>query len=153
MATREMVYFKLGSPEEQGNISRIVGIGGDNEKMDVMLIQALFRLVGNTESLARRRFGVGLTDLPEPKGDFDDKTIQTIWGFQRGMANRLLNVDGKIHPGNYRNRVIDPRGRFMTITLLNMLAKEEALMLNSDPDVISALTRIAPQLVLTRVAP
>jgi hypothetical protein len=155
MATREMINFKqLGpSPIEQANLSGIVGVGGLNDKHDVMLIQALFRLVGYSNHWARSNFGMSLTDLPEPAGQFDGKTIQAIWGFQRRMAHRLLNVDGKIHPGNYHNRVIkDISGRLMTITLLNFLAVDGALMSN-DPDVISALTRIAPHLVLTRVGP
>lgn len=154
MATRETINFKqLSSPMEQANVSGIVGVGGDNDKFDVMLIQALFRLIGPSNNRARRMFGVGLADLPEPTGNFDNKTIQAIWGFQRRVAHRLLNVDGKIHPGNYHNRVIkDISGPLMTITLLNLMATDEALM-NNDPDVISALTRIAPHLVLTRVAP
>src|SRR5262245_35344194 len=144
MATREMVNFKQLSPMEQANVSGIVGVGGDNEKFDVMLIQALFRLIAHHDNTARKMFGVTLADLPEPTGNFDNRTIQAIWRFQRRMAHRLLNVDGKIHPGNYHNRVIkDVSGRLMTITLLNLMATDEALM-NNDPDVISALTRVAP---------
>ena len=154
MVTLELVNFKGNSPMEHGNISDIVGVGGEarNEKSDVMLIQALCKLIGYSEFHARKSFGLGLNDLPEPKGNFDDKTIQTIWGFQRRMAHRLLNVDGKIHPGNYKNRVINMNGRLMTITLLNEMANDGALM-KYNTDVISALKQVAPQLVLTRVAP
>ena len=154
MATLELVNFKqLSSPVEQANISDIVGVGGSNEKSDVMLIQALFHLVGFSESFARKFFGVGLSALPAPTGDFDAKTLQAIWGFQHRMAHRLLKVDGKIHPGNYKNRVIkDITGRLMAITLLNHLALDGALF-NFSTDVIPALKQVAPQLTLIRVAP
>src|SRR5215204_3312224 len=154
MATLELVNFKqLGSAIEQANISDIVGVGGSNEQSDVLLIQALFHLVGFSEFFARKFFGVGRTELPEPTGNFDAKTIQAIWGFQRRMADRLLNVDGKIHPGNYNKRMIkDIRGRLMTITLLNLLAVDGALS-NFSTEVIPALKQVAPQLMLIRVAP
>ena len=154
MATREMVNFKqFNAPLEQANLSDIVGVGQRNEKSDVMLVQALFKLVGFSEHFAKEKFGLGLTDLPEPTGDFDTKTIQAIWGFQRRMASRLLNVDGKIHPGNYKNRVIKNfGGRLMTITLLNILAFDGALA-QFNTEVIPALKQVAPQLMLIRVAP
>jgi len=154
MATLELVNFKqLGPAIEQANISDIVGVGGSNEKSDVMLIQALFKLVGYSEFWARKYFGVGPTELPEPTGIFDAKTIQAIWGFQRRMAHRLLNVDGKIHPGNYKNRVIkDIGGRLMMITLLNLEAVDGALM-EHGTEVIPALKQVAPQLMLIRVDP
>lgn len=94
--------------------------------------------------------------MPEPKGIFDGKTSKAIWGFQHRMAHRLLNVDGKIHPGKYKNRVIkNLGGRLMTITFLNVLAIEETLALpvGYGSTIISALTRVAPRLILTRVAP
>jgi hypothetical protein len=62
-------------------------------------------------------------------------------------------VDGKIHPGNYTKRVIkDISGRLMTITLLNLLAVDGAL-LNFSTEVIPALKQVAPHLMLIRVAP
>src|SRR5262245_47147817 len=153
MATREMVNFKQWGPREQANVSGIVGVGGDNDKFDVMLIQALFRVVGFSNHSARQRFGVSLADMPEPTGNFDNKTIQAIWGFQHRMAHRLLNVDGKIHPGNYHNREIkEGRERLTPFPLLNIVATEEALMVHGT-EVIPALTRVAPQLVLIPVAP
>ncbi|MGE0821620.1 MAG: peptidoglycan-binding protein [Candidatus Binatia bacterium] len=153
MATREIVHFKGNSSMEQANLSDIVGAGEPNEKSDVMLIQALCQLVGFDDKVARRMFGVRLADLPEPTGNFDNQTIHAIWGFQRKMAYRLLSVDGKIHPGNYHRRIIDPTGRWMTITLLNSYALEGMIYKYNVNDVISALTRVAPQLILTHVAP
>jgi peptidoglycan hydrolase-like protein with peptidoglycan-binding domain len=154
MATREMVHFKhVSSPIEQANVSHIVGIGGENEKMDVMLIQALFRLVGYDDDEARKMIGLGVADLPEPTGIFDEKTSQAIWSYQRRRAHKLLNVDGKIHSGNYHQRVIkDLHGRLMTITRLNIDADIGAAI-NHNTKVVPALTLVAPQLVLTPVAP
>jgi hypothetical protein len=156
MATLEIVKFKqFSSPLEEANISNIVGVGGGakNDKQDVMLIQALFKLVGYSEYHAKKSFGLGIADLPEPTGAFDQKTIKAIWGFQCRMKHRLLNVDGKIHPGNYKNREIkDITGRLMAITLLNSLAVDGALM-DYSTDVIPALKQIAPHLMLIRVAP
>ena len=154
MATREMVTFKqMENPQEQANLSDTVGVGQRNEKSDVMLIQALLQLVGYSDHHAKERVGVSRAELPEPTGEFDAKTIKAIWGFQRRMAAHLLTVDGKIHPGNYKNRVIkNLGGRLMTITLLNLEALEGALMMHN-ADVLPALSLVAPQLVLRQVTP
>ncbi|NOT58222.1 MAG: hypothetical protein HOP18_26765 [Deltaproteobacteria bacterium] len=148
MATIETVNFKAGRmtfSQEHVNVSDIVGVGGSNEKFDVMLIQALFKLV------ELKLGGFGITDLPEPTGFFDGKTGRVIWEFQKKWKAEAQRVDGKIHPGNYKNRVIQGGGRRMTITLLNNVAYDELIIL-SRPDLITTLKRIAPQLVLTRVS-
>jgi hypothetical protein len=138
---------------EHANISDAVGVGEKNDKNDVMLIQALFKLVGYNPRTAKLNFGLDLNDLPDPTGDFDEKTIKAIWGFQRKRSLRLLNIDGKIHPASYKNRVLKNafRGRVMAITLLNLEALDGALM-NHGTETIPALKLLAPQLILP-VAP
>src|ERR1043165_2647732 len=119
MAQIDRVNFELagGLDIYHVNISDIVGIGGTNEKNDVMLVQALFILLGYTDNFARRYFGMCKNDLPKPTGNRDDKTFRAIWRFQVTNAARLLNTDGKIHPARYKNRVIKDATRpLMAIT-------------------------------------
>lgn len=148
MANIEIVDFKV-TKMEQTNISDVVGVGQKNNRNDVMLIQTLFNLIGVSEVKARMNFGLSKSDLPEPTGIFDTKTHQAIWAFQRKMANRLHNIDGKIHPASYKNRVLNagPGKRQMMITLLNLVALDEALMY-CKLDLIPAIKKISPMLVL-----
>ena len=152
MATIETVRFTGGSILEQTNVSDTVGAGERNEKSDVILIQALCKLVGFSTYTAARFFGLRPADLPEPTGTCDNRTIRAIWGFQHRMMHRLLRVDGKVHPGSYKNRVIQAAGPRMTITLLNDHAPDGAIFVYNT-NVIPALQKIAPHLVLARVAP
>ena len=90
MATLELVNFKqLGPAIEQANLSDIVGVGGLNEKMDVMLIQALFKLIGFSEQRARKNFGVGLTDLPETEGKFDSEDHSSHLGISAQERHQI----------------------------------------------------------------
>lgn len=147
MASIETVDFKV-LKMEQTNISDVIGPGQKNERNDVMLIQTLFKLIGFSDQRARLNFGLSIKDLPEPTGIFDAKTHQAIWHFQRKRANRLHSIDGKIHPASYKNRVLKggPAARQMTITLLNLLALDEALM-NYKCDLIPAIKKISPNLI------
>lgn len=143
----------ISSEVKHANISDIVGIGARNEINDVMLIQALFKLVGHSQFKARQYFNLDIKDLPEPTGDFNVKTIRAISAFQAKMQHRLLNADGKIHPANYKDRVIkNVHKRVMVITLLNMTAQDGALM-DHNTDAMSALKIVAPQLVLKAITP
>ncbi len=137
---------------EHVNVSDVVGIGGINERNDVMLIQALFKLIGFNDIYAKRYFGLSANDIPEPTGILDVKTILAIWGFQRVMSSRLLNNDGKIHPASYQDRIIKNAfykgSRLMAITLLNMEAVETAIN-QALGDVPAALKKIAPAIMFT----
>lgn len=138
--------------DKHANISDIVGIGGKNEKSDVMLIQALFKIIGRDDIYAKRFFGLAFSDLPKPTGDFDNQTARAIWAFQRKMSSRLLSIDGKIHPANYKDRVLKRafRGaRLMAITLLNLEAFEAAINSYSTNDVSEAVKKIAPAIIFT----
>lgn len=137
--------------EKHANISDIVGIGGKNEKSDVMLIQVLFKLIGYSDFYAGKFFGLAAKDLPEPTGDLDEKTIRAIWSFQRKMSYRLLSLDGKIHPANYKDRVLKKAfrgGRLMAITLLNMEAIDRTIALKSS-DVPEAVKKLAPAIIFS----
>jgi hypothetical protein len=132
----------------QTNISDVVGECQRNERNDVLLIQTLFKLIGFNDIASKRRLGLSAKDLPELTGDYDEKMTRAIWAFQRKWAHSLRNIDGKIHPASYQNRVLKKgaAGQQMTITLLNMLAAEEALMMNS-VDLISAIKKISPSII------
>ena len=135
--------------EHHANVSETIGVGEKNEKNDVLLIQVLFKLVGFSDHYAKKYFGLTVKDLPELNGKLDEKTIRAIWSFQRKMSHQLQNVDGKIHPASYSDRVLKKAyqgGRVMVITLLNMLAPDGALMYYNT-DVVSAIKVIAPQLI------
>jgi hypothetical protein len=136
------------------NIADTVGVGEKNDKNDVMLIQAMFKLIGYTEFNAKKFFGLTINDLPEPTGNFDEKTIRAIWAFQRKMGYRLLKIDGKIHPANYKNRVLKNafQARVMAITFLNLNLIDGAIM-EYNASEVDALKLIAPQLILRQVAP
>ena len=143
----------LGNVKTQhANVSNVVGIGVINERNDVMLIQALFKLIGYTNIYAKRYFGLSANDIPELTGIFDVKTILAIWGFQRIMSSRLLSADGKIHPASYKDRVLKNAlykgSRLMAITLLNIEAVETAIQQELG-DVPVAVKKIAPTIMFT----
>jgi hypothetical protein len=136
--------------EAHANVESKVGSGERNDKADVLLIQALFHLIGASEPKARKFLGLsGKQDLPDLNGRLDHKTVRAIWKFQRKMAHLLHKADGKIYPGNYSHRlnVSLHQGKQMAITLLNMLAFDESFMLFGVPP-LQALKKIAPQLVI-----
>ena len=129
MATIDMVTFDWGK-QKQVNISYPVGLGERNDRNDVMLIQTLFALYTWQDHVVRQ---MGLRDEDRPKinGRFDYKTQRIISAFQRTQGKRAQNADGKVHPGNYKNRIIKETRmshKLMTITSLNMSA-DFALML------------------------
>lgn len=157
MATIEVVTLGMngGSAVQTNhvNISGIVGLGQRNDINDVMLIQALFKLISLDISI-RNKLGFQPDDFPEPTGVFDKKTIQVIRKFELKMRNGLLNVDGKIHPANYKNRFLGNafnRGsRLMIITQLNLLAYETQANRQGD-SVEAAIRKLAPSIVLTKI--
>ena len=143
----------LGSMKDlHANVSEIVGIGEKNERNDVMMIQALFKLVGYNDFHAKKYFNLKADDLPEPSGIFDEKSIRALWAFQRINQGRLLNADGKIHPADYQNRVLKNifKGvRLMTITLLNLHALDGIVMLGLGSNVGEAVKKLAPSVIFT----
>ena len=147
MAKIETVDFYRWK-EMQTNVSYKVGIGEQNERNDVLLIQTLFKLIGFSDIAAKKRFGVAMKDLPETNGIYDEKMTRAIWGFQQKMLHRLRRIDGKIHPASYANRVLKKGANApqMMITLLNFMAFDEAIMANYD-DLITAVKKISPSII------
>jgi len=135
-----------GRIETHANISDTVGKHGKNERTDVMLIQAMFKLVGMQDEAQFFGGNDGSWQLPRTTGVCDYSTLRAIWAFQTRNSFNLLSADGTVHPANYRHRVIKP-GRRMTITLLNALASEGGL-LAFGLDLITSLKAMAPQLIL-----
>jgi hypothetical protein len=135
-----------GKIERHANISDIVGPGQINKLSDVMLIQALFSLIGLKDEY-RKSILSDVPHLPAINGIFDEKTRLAIWSFQNASSFALLSVDGRVHPALYENRIIRP-GRKMMITVLNELASWTLTVAVNSSNVINALNVIAPQLFL-----
>ena len=111
-----------GSVFETVNLDYPVGRGGDNRHDDVMLVQAMFRLIGHSPGSAANLLGLSFSELPKITGNCDVLTQRAILAFQRKNSRHLVNADGVIHP-SYENRKLSfPQGaRFTSITLLHQI--------------------------------
>lgn len=150
MVSVETIDFGQFGQMKAANISGVVGEGLTNDRSDVLLIQTLFKIIGGeSEVFSRALIGIEPSELPTLDGNCDKQTLKAIWGFQRRRRHRLLNVDGKVHPGKFRNRVIKegPEGRQMMITLLNM----NAAQIGGHTDLVSVVRRISPSIVFKQM--
>ncbi|MBC7899850.1 MAG: hypothetical protein H7070_07315 [Saprospiraceae bacterium] len=130
------------------NLDFTVGTGGRNDKADVMLIQAMFRYIGNIGFGANptRFLGFPSSEIPAITGICDSKTQRAILRFQQTNAKNLLSADGVIHPASYHGRNLKPGlKRMMTITWLHFLGCELGIY-HPEPYYIDGLIRIAPDL-------
>jgi hypothetical protein len=146
MAIMETVDLGPNGKVKIANISTVVGQGLGADRSDIMLIQALIWLIGGySDVFSRAFFGVEKNELSDIDGIFGRRTINSIWAFQRKRRHRLLDADGKIHPGKYQNRVIKDayEGRQMMITLLNL----NAIQTRGIKDLSLILRQIAPEIV------
>lgn len=152
MPQKEVINFS-GSKTWGVNTNFIVGPGRDNGQADVMLVQALFRCITNLSlPIIKMKSGLTNSDLSIVDGICGKKTSLSILKFQRANAQKLLSVDGQIHPANYEGRVLksDMANYFyqhkaepiMTITLLHLYAWYGDL----SGDYINKLVAIAPDL-------
>src|ERR1044072_8518217 len=129
----DKIYFTDGSSEHCFNLTGSVGTKGNNQFEDVMLIQAMLKLIALFS-----RDAAGLKDpeyqIPEVTGVIDADTYTAIGQFQLvHKAELMMKVfDGRIDPANYRGRKLR-RSHYpvMTIMLLHIYAKDAALMLGS----------------------
>src|SRR5215204_5714041 len=150
MVTVETIDFGQFGQMKAANIAGVVGEGLNNDRSDVLLIQTLFKIIGGAgEIFSRALFGLEPSDMPALSGSCDKPTLRAIWGFQRRRRHRLLNVDGKVHPGNFRNRVIKegPEGRQMMITLLNMNAGQ----IGGFNDIVAVVRQMSPTIVFKQM--
>ena len=132
MAKKDIINFS-GVKTFGVNTHFIVGPGGDNGPADVMLVQALFRYIINfSGQFIKMKSGLAGLDPTIVSGNCDAKTNLAIWRFQQANAQKLLSVDGQIHPASYEGRVMKSdysdyldqmRAKpIMTITLLHIYA-------------------------------
>lgn len=129
MARKDKVTYNNNLTYDAVNVHYRVGSSGENRPDDVMLVQALFRLIGYEPVIARRQLGVPVAQLPEITGNCDARTQSCIRAFQRTNHSKLLNpYDGVIHPASYENRRVAANGTRMAIMLLSEFAGEAALM-------------------------
>ncbi|MGQ0541160.1 MAG: hypothetical protein ACT4O9_04820, partial [Blastocatellia bacterium] len=119
--------------------------GGDNGNADVMLIQTFFHYLRSQTPGYRGLNGLRNREIPEITTICDTKTKRAIFKFQQFHARHLLSIDGLIHPAKYKGRVLKNTKRFMTITLLHLLA-EEINQLNNGSHYIDRLIEIEPRL-------
>lgn len=154
MPQKEIINFN-GNKTYGVNTNFSVGLKGDNGQADVLLVKALLHhIVKSPTQMIKTLSGLTTLDLPEINGLCDGKTNQAILKFQRANAQKLLSVDGRIHPAIYGGRVIKSEMAdylwlkkaepIMTITLLHLYAfwADNATAL----DYTGALINIAPDL-------
>jgi hypothetical protein len=121
----DRIYFTGGGYETCFNLTKSVGIPGDNLFDDVMLVQAILRLIALSDPDVAG-FGGPQSRIPEITGVMDIDTYAAIVQFQITHKSELLTKvsDGRIDPARYKGRPL-PRGPgpVMTITLLHYMAK------------------------------
>lgn len=150
MAKKDKITYLSGTnkiTEACVNLTFSVGIGGDNGPADIMLIQTIFNYIGVPRTRAISPItGISAREMPAIDGRMGPKTQAAILAFQRKHQSRLLAVDGKIESAKYEGRLISNLGgRLMTITWLDFMLRDEALMRN-EPDHVAALARFEPRL-------
>lgn len=123
-----------------------VGVGGRNEKGDVMLIQAMLRYIAPFQKEDTRP-----PVVPELTGMFDTATGEAIRHFQRTYSFRLIQADGVIHPPSYitRTGVRDLKNPFkplMTHTFLHLMCRNFA-QLYAHARYPDGITLLMPQLL------
>ena len=130
------------------NLSFSVGIGGQNDQGDLLLIQALFNFIA-TGLKSVSRFGIsGRHDLPAVTGRLDSNTIFTIIGFQHKQLHRLFATkSGTLFPADYTQKIPvvmgeEPR---QPMFLLHQFAQEAAALLN-EADYTTAMVKLFPEL-------
>ena len=146
MATMETVDFGPYGKMQMANVSTVVGQGLPAEKDDIMLIQALMWLTGRVSDVfSRHFFGVDRQELSDIDGVCGRRTVNAIWAFQRTQKQYLLSADGKVHPGKFKDRVIDGgvRSRQMMITFLNL----SAVRVSRIRDLNWSIRQVAPYIV------
>ncbi len=139
MAKTDIINIR-GNTSRCVNLSHSVGIGGANQRSDVMLIQALFyylsfsreaNILHLPQHLPAFDLLVGVT--ASITGHLDAFTIMTINIFRATHRHRLLRHDGLIEPAKYQGRIIkDSTEPLTTITYLHLLAKKVELVKGSD---------------------
>ena len=106
------------------NIDKSVGSGGDNDRGDVMLVQAMLRYTAPFYPY----FGMEIPKVvPEVSGKVDTNTFEAIINFQSNWSWRLMNLDGILHSPSYEKRNIKQTYKpLMTMTYLHILCKNTA---------------------------
>lgn len=146
MAKKDLITM-LDETSPGFNLSFWVGLGGLNDKGDVMLIQAMMNFIAeghDDPSMVGVKFDF---DLPDVTGSLDSSTIFSIIGFQtRWMSHLLASVAGKIFPVDYKTyKYTESEPRRPVITMLHQLSLDAAGRLN-ESDYTEAMPKMFPQL-------
>ena len=114
------------------NVSKPVGDEQFNQRDDVLMVQALLRLIVDAFHGGRMTGMNSAREVPDFNGRMDAVTLAAIRTFQKRWAHNLIRSDGVIHPAQYRFRNItaSAQGPLMTITMLHLLAQDAARRFN-----------------------
>jgi hypothetical protein len=146
MARRDIITIQ-GIKQPCLNLSGSVGLGGDNERGDVMLIQAyLIYVHPQTQDLLSSNDG--LVELAGVSGMYDADTSRALSDYCRARSGGFLEVNGRVDPASYEGRNIkNPRGKLMVITRMHLDARANQPRWRSS-DYVSDILRFYPQLNL-----
>jgi len=148
MAKREIMRYD-GDKVPSLNLSFSVGLGGHNDKGDVMLLQAMFNLIALGTNNITSVLGVrSKSELPDLTGTLDSNTIFTIIAFQHRWLHQLYPPkSGWIFPADYKKELpatVGPERR-QQMFMLHQLAQEAAARLN-EADYTTFLPQEFPEL-------
>lgn len=107
------------------NVSKPVGPGQENERSDVLVVQALFDFLASKDNPNHGWLSILKIKAANVSGVFDGATATMIRRFQSGGDYRNLGtmvVDGVVHPASLDGRVLRFDGAQMTIVKLNQEA-------------------------------
>jgi hypothetical protein len=93
------------------NLSKPAGDKQFNQRDDVLMVQALLRLIVEAFHGGRMTGMKSAGEVPDFNGRMDAVTLAAIRTFQRRWAHNLIRSDGVIHPARYRFRNITANPR------------------------------------------
>lgn len=131
MAKKETITIS-GDKYSCFNVSFPAGVGGFNEKGDVLLLQAMFNFIALGFGDARILGIKSKNGLPALTGALSRETIDVIRNYEYRWAKLLWTMTGLIYPADYKNQdlELDADTRRPTITLLHQHAADAAVRLN-----------------------
>ncbi|MGI8810995.1 MAG: hypothetical protein ACR2IH_00510 [Pyrinomonadaceae bacterium] len=128
----DTIYLADGSNEPCYNVTNAVGAGGSNLFDDVVLVQAMLRLIAGYSLSA-----AGLTEAgyraPEVSGTMDNDTYTAIGQFPIANNGNLIvgTFDGRVDPAHYKGRKIHGNHPLMTITRLHQIATDASVAIRA----------------------
>jgi len=135
MAKIDVLTYKTGNGEAKGrfiNVSAVVGKSGVNNKNDVLVVQAMIKIV------APEKLKVRHDECPEPTGTFDKRLVSLIKRYQAHNSKFVSPCDGHIYPA--KGESYHGSKKLWTIIKLNQDVAE--IFLLSDPMTVEGTNHI-----------